>query len=67
MGAKILVYKDSIFISKSNNLKKVNISTKPFPGFTDLQAQFMVLMTQANGYQKLKRIFLKIDLCTFQN
>ena len=36
-------------------LKKINISTKPYPGFpTDLQAQFMVLMTQAKGISKIK-------------
>ena len=29
--------------------------TKPYPGFpTDLQAQFMVLMTQAKGVSKIK-------------
>ncbi len=55
MGAKIKNSKDSIFISKSNKLKSINISTKPYPGFpTDLQAQFMVLMTQANGVSKIK-------------
>ena len=36
-------------------MKKINISTKPYPGFpTDLQAQLMVLMTQANGISKIK-------------
>lgn len=31
-----------------------NISTSPFPGFpTDLQAQFMALMTKANGSSKI--------------
>ena len=36
-------------------IKKLNISTKPYPGFpTDLQAQLMVLMTQANGLSKIK-------------
>ena len=55
MGAKIVVNEDTIIISKFKNLKKINISTKPFPGFpTDLQAQLMVLMTQANGVSKIK-------------
>ena len=50
-----MISKNSIFISKSNKLKSINISTKPYPGFpTDLQAQFMVLMTQANGLSKIK-------------
>ena len=55
MGAKIISTKNSITISKSKNLKINNIITKPFPGFpTDLQAQLMVLMTQANGLSKIK-------------
>ena len=55
MGVKIASTKNSILISKSKNLKKINITTKPYPGFpTDLQAQFMVLMTQANGLSKIK-------------
>ena len=55
MGAKIILTKNSITISKSKILKINNIITKPFPGFpTDLQAQLMVLMTQANGLSKIK-------------
>ena len=55
MGAKITLSKNSISIFKSNKLKKINISTKPYPGFpTDLQAQLMVLMTQAKGISQIK-------------
>ena len=55
MGAKIFISKKSIIISKSKNLKKISVSTKPYPGFpTDLQAQLMVLMTQAKGISKIK-------------
>ena len=55
MGVKISILKNSIFISKSKKLKNINLATKPFPGFpTDLQAQLMVLMTQANGISKIK-------------
>ena len=55
MGVKILINKNTITILKTRILKKINISTKPFPGFpTDLQAQLMVLMTQANGVSKIK-------------
>ena len=55
MGTRINTSKNTILISYSKNLKKINISTKPYPGFpTDLQAQFMVLMTQANGISKIK-------------
>jgi UDP-N-acetylglucosamine 1-carboxyvinyltransferase len=36
------------------DLKPTDISTQPFPGFpTDMQAQFMVLMTRAKGQSVL--------------
>ena len=55
MGVKITISKNSISISKPKKLKRINLTTKPFPGFpTDLQAQFMVLMTQANGVSQIK-------------
>ena len=55
MGAKISTKKNSILIKKTNKLKKINISTKPYPYFpTDLQAQFMVLMTQTHGLSKIQ-------------
>ena len=55
MGTKINLSKNSISISKSMKINKINISTKPYPGFpTDLQAQLMVLMTQAKGLSKIK-------------
>ena len=55
MGVKIKIKKNSISIFKTKKLKNTNISTKPYPGFpTDLQAQLMVLMTQAQGLSKIK-------------
>ncbi len=55
MGVKLLTSKNSITVLKSNKLKKISLITKPYPGFpTDLQAQFMVLMTQAEGLSKIK-------------
>ena len=55
MGAQIYKTRNSITISKTKILKKINISTKPYPGFpTDLQAQLMVLMTQTKGLSKIK-------------
>ena len=55
MGVSILVNKNTITILKTKRLKKISISTKPFPSFpTDLQAQLMVLMTQAYGVSKIK-------------
>ena len=63
MGVKVLVNKYSVSIFGSTNLKKISISTKPYPGFpTDLQAQLMVLMTQADGISKIKENILRIDL-----
>ena len=55
MGVKIEKKSTSITVHKSKKLKRLNIVTKPYPGFpTDLQAQFMVLMTQAHGLSKIK-------------
>ena len=55
MGAKMILYQNSITILKTKKLKKINISTEPYPGFpTDLQAQLMVLMTQADGVSRIQ-------------
>ena len=55
IGAKTTCSKNSISISKSSKMKKINISTSPYPGFpTDLQAQLMVLMTQIDGLSKIQ-------------
>ena len=55
IGIKIIRKKKSIIIKKGKKLKKINITTKPYPGFpTDLQAQLMVLLTQVNGVSKIK-------------
>ncbi len=55
MGVKMKVEKNYIEIYKSRNIKKINIKTAPYPGFpTDLQAQIMILMTQAKGLSKIK-------------
>ena len=55
IGVKIIQKKNSIIIKKNKNLKKINLITKPYPGFpTDLQAQLMVLLTQAHGISKIK-------------
>ena len=52
---KFCLEKNSIIIYGSKNFKKIDISTKPYPGFpTDMQAQLMVLMTQAKGLSKIK-------------
>ena len=55
IGVQIKQNKSSIVIKKAKKLKKINIITKPYPGFpTDLQAQLMVLLTQANGISRIK-------------
>ena len=70
MGVEIMLKKR---ITSNRNpatkkIKRINLKTSPYPGFpTDLQAQIMVLMCKAKGVSKIKKIFLKIDLCMFQN
>ena len=55
MGVKINKRKNFLTIFRSKKLKKTSVTTKPYPGFpTDLQAQLMVLMTQANGLSSIK-------------
>ena len=55
MGVKMDISKNYIEIYKSKNIKNIYIKTDPYPGFpTDLQAQIMILMTQAKGLSKIK-------------
>mgnify|MGYP001183141957 CR=1 FL=1 len=55
IGVQIKKNKSSVIIIKNKKLKKINIITKPYPGFpTDLQAQLMVLLTQVKGVSKIK-------------
>ncbi len=54
MGIKIKKTTSSIVLQQATKLRNINVTTKPYPGFpTDLQAQLMVLMTQANGMSKI--------------
>jgi len=49
-GAKVDVKKNKVRIAGSEVIRPQDITTSPYPGFpTDMQAQFMVLMTRANG------------------
>ncbi|MDO8526279.1 MAG: UDP-N-acetylglucosamine 1-carboxyvinyltransferase [Deltaproteobacteria bacterium] len=49
-GCKVEATENRVTLNASQKLNGVNITTTPFPGFvTDLQAQFMALMTLANG------------------
>ena len=55
IGVKIKEKKTSLIIKSSKRLKRISITTKPYPGFpTDLQAQLMVLLTQISGTSKIK-------------
>lgn len=50
IGAKIEVYDNYIAVSKSDNLKSIDVVTKPYPGFpTDLQQPLTTLLITANG------------------
>ncbi len=49
-GTTIETFKDSIRIIGHKPVKSIDIKTLPYPGFpTDMQAQFMTLMTIADG------------------
>tara|TARA_Y100000590_G_C15673986_1_gene997291 strand:- start:663 stop:1922 length:1260 start_codon:yes stop_codon:yes gene_type:complete len=55
MGVNIIFKKNYIITSCKKNIRSVNVSTKPYPGFpTDLQAQIMVLMTKAYGISNVR-------------
>jgi UDP-N-acetylglucosamine 1-carboxyvinyltransferase len=50
MGCVVKTEPDSIEVSRTEPLRAIDIQTLPHPGFpTDLQAQFMLLCTQASG------------------
>ncbi len=49
-GAIVDAFEDSIHIKGSQIIKNIDIKTLPYPGFpTDMQAQFMALMTIGKG------------------
>ncbi|WP_197051380.1 UDP-N-acetylglucosamine 1-carboxyvinyltransferase [Caloranaerobacter azorensis] len=49
-GAEIIEDGDKIRVIGKKNIKSIDIKTMPYPGFpTDMQAQFMALMSVANG------------------
>ena len=53
-GAGVEVAGDSVRVHGGGRLRAVDIETAPHPGFpTDLQAQFLALMTQAEGTSRL--------------
>lgn len=53
-GQKITTKKNKITIESTGNILPTNIATDPFPGFpTDMQAQFMALLSLAKGTSKI--------------
>jgi len=55
MKVKITVKKNYITVDAPKKIIATKIETRPYPGFpTDLQAQIMVLMTQADGISTIK-------------
>ena len=49
-GAAIDIAADAIHVSATGDIASVDVKTQPYPGFpTDMQAQFMVLMSIADG------------------
>jgi UDP-N-acetylglucosamine 1-carboxyvinyltransferase len=53
-GVEITAEEGGLRVRAKADLKPADISTQPFPGFpTDMQAQFMVLMTRAKGQSVL--------------
>jgi UDP-N-acetylglucosamine 1-carboxyvinyltransferase len=54
-GLTFNVEKDGLRVIGPEQLKSANIKTLPYPGFpTDMQAQFMVLMSLADGISVIK-------------
>lgn len=50
MGCQIEIEKNKITISRNKPLRPIDITTAEYPGFpTDMQAQIMAVMTQAEG------------------
>jgi UDP-N-acetylglucosamine 1-carboxyvinyltransferase len=53
-GVEVTAEEGGLRVRAKADLKPADISTQPFPGFpTDMQAQFMVLMTRAKGQSVL--------------
>jgi len=69
-GCEVTVLGDSITVSCDERPRPVNITTLPYPGFpTDLQAQWLALMTLADGTSVVKetvferRFMHVLELC----
>jgi UDP-N-acetylglucosamine 1-carboxyvinyltransferase len=50
MGVKLEIGKENVRVHSGGTLRAADITTEEYPGFpTDMQAQFMALLTQAEG------------------
>lgn len=58
-GAEVWHHDDDMLVRSTGQLNGLEIQTLPFPGFpTDLQAPMAVLMTQADGFSRIReRVF----------
>ncbi len=55
IGCNLSILKNSVKIYPSKNLRSINLSTNPYPGFpTDLQAQLMALLSTVNGVSEIR-------------
>ena len=53
-----------LMVAREGPIRSVDIVTEPYPGFpTDLQAQFMVLMTQAEGASVIRETVFETVSC----
>ncbi|GIL02234.1 MAG: UDP-N-acetylglucosamine 1-carboxyvinyltransferase [Alphaproteobacteria bacterium] len=54
-GAEVEAHNDGIRVTRNGaGIRPVDVTTEPYPGFpTDLQAQFMALMTRARGRARI--------------
>ncbi|HVV86728.1 MAG TPA: UDP-N-acetylglucosamine 1-carboxyvinyltransferase [Kofleriaceae bacterium] len=59
-GATVTVEAGGVRVRGGGDLMPVDITTQPHPGFpTDMQAQFMVLATQARGQSMIKEMIFE--------
>jgi UDP-N-acetylglucosamine 1-carboxyvinyltransferase len=68
-GAEITATNDGIRVKRNGSgIAPVDVTTAPFPKFpTDLQAQFMALMTRANGTSRITETISRTASCTCRN
>lgn len=53
-GAEVIVKGDKVRVIGKDNIRPIEIKTLPHPGFpTDMQAQFMAMLTQAQGQSSI--------------